>query len=129
MGIKVIYEESGENNYYSPVWMVIERFTVDWNKTFYLDIDSPFERQHDDQIDMDKLTLYVPDYAYVLHKTDPNKLGLHLPTLQDYVNKMHLGIEMPDIERIILRISDIEDVLQYSLPFDRRNQHANYTTN
>lgn len=113
MDIKVIYEESGENSYLIPVWMIIEHFILEWDKTFYIDMNLPFERLPYELIDIEKSALSVPNHAYVLHKTDPLKIGIHLPTLKDYLNSMNLETALIDIEQLVIRINDVEEVLQY----------------
>ncbi|MGI2294123.1 hypothetical protein [Paenibacillus sp. GXUN7292] len=113
MDTKVIYEESGENNRLTPILMVLDKLFWDWHHTLYIKIDAPFEVLTFEELDYDVLSVMVPDNVYVNHSIESNNIGLHLPSLYNYIKKH--GWNVLDVRRLILRISDIEDTLQYDI--------------
>ncbi|MGO4540341.1 hypothetical protein [Paenibacillus sp. 2TAB19] len=106
--VKVVYEESGEDDYLMPVWMIIDCHSFDWNKTLYINIRAPFERTMIDDLD-DRIAAIVPDSSYIRHH---DTLGISLP----HVSQADPALfNFSEIHRLMLRISDIEDVMQYDL--------------
>lgn len=116
MKISVLYDLDIDNARLYPLWMMINYFSFDWTKTIYISIETPFERFTFDEIDSDVLALSVPDNVYIRHPLDPSLFGLHLPSLKKYINKTLVGsgppIDVNDIQRLMLRISDIEDIME-----------------
>lgn len=116
MNMSVLYEPDGEYGRLLPVWVMLDNISLDWNGALYIQLEAPFERYTFDDLDTEVMALAVPDHAYIRHREDPFQVGVHLPTLQSFITKSTLGtgqsIECSDIERLMLRISDIEDTLQ-----------------
>jgi hypothetical protein len=120
VGMNVYYEEDGETGQHIPVWILLRKAQAfDWSKTLYIRLDGPFEAHGLEEWEEDLLALSVPDHAYVRHPRNPALLGLHLPTLRAYVERQPSlaadPVSVPDIDRLLLRISDAEDVLQYNV--------------
>lgn len=119
MNIKVIYEETGEDRQLSPVWMMIENPYFDWDKILYVDIHAPFERLVFDEFESEQAAMSVPDFAYIRHSDKDNYLGISLPlvrqsALNDFKN-ISTSPDLTSIQRIVLRICDIEESLQYNV--------------
>lgn len=112
LSIKVIYEESGVDYLLLPVWMIIDHSIFDWDKTFYIDITTPFERLTFD----DRPALTVPDFTYVRNEV-VNHFGINLSSVKASAIRSTDSkyIDFSCVERLVLRISDIEDVLQYNV--------------
>lgn len=118
--MNVYYEEDGESGQWIPVWILLhDAKAFDWSKTLYIRLDGPFEAYGLDEWDEDLLALSVPDHVYVRHPRDPALVGIHLPTLRTYVYRQTAMADVPvsylDMDRLLLRISDVEDVLQYNV--------------
>lgn len=116
MKISVLYDLDIDNARLFPLWMMINCFTFDWTNTIYISIETPFERFTFDEIESDVLSLSVPDHVYVRHPDDSTLFGIHLPSLRNYIIKTLDGsdqqVEVNDIQRLMLRVNDIEDVLE-----------------
>jgi hypothetical protein len=116
MKISVLYDLDIDNARLFPLWMMINYFTFDWTKTIYINIETPFERFTFDEIESDVLALSVPDHVYVRHPHDPTLFGIHLPSLRNFIIKTLDGsgrqVDLNDIQRLMLRVTDIEDVLE-----------------
>lgn len=118
MKISVVYDLDIDSARLFPEWMMINYFTFDWANTIYISIETPFERFTFDEIESDVLALSVPDHVYVRHPNDPTIFGLHLPSLKSYINKTMDGfsqINVKEIQRLMLRFSDIEDILEVEI--------------
>ncbi|MDF2835861.1 MAG: hypothetical protein K0Q63_1501 [Paenibacillus sp.] len=118
--MNVYYEEDGETGQQIPVWILLhDAKGADWSKTLYVRLNGPFEAHGLDEWDEDLLALSVPDHVYVRHPKNQALVGLHLPTLRAYVERQTSIATEPigilDIDRLLLRISDVEDVLQYNV--------------
>lgn len=113
--ISVVYEEDGIEGRLFPVSMIYECLDLDWTKTLLINIESPFERMTAIELDSDIVALAVPAHAYVLRSDLPMLFGIHLPTLEGYFRSIFPDEELfnkNQIERLIFRITDIEDTLQ-----------------
>ncbi|GBG11348.1 hypothetical protein PAT3040_06149 [Paenibacillus agaridevorans] len=118
--LHVLYERDGDSGHQLPVWvMLTEMRGTDWGQTLYIRLDAPFEAYASDVLDADTLAVAVPDHVYVRHKDDPDVIGIHMPSLRTYVERYTALAEYPvhytEMDRLLLRISDIEDMLQYDV--------------
>lgn len=117
--VKVIYEETGEDNFITPIWMIIDSLYYDWGMTLFVNIKAPFERITMDDIDPDCATLTIPSTAYSRHIDNDHLIGISLPIAWDSAlkafDKKPSFDDPSSIQRLLLRISDIEETLQYSL--------------
>ncbi|REK74379.1 hypothetical protein [Paenibacillus paeoniae] len=116
----VFYEQDGDTGQLVPVWFMLDGTeSLDWSHTLYLSLDAPFEQYLFDECDMDSMALSVPDHVYVRKVDDSTTFGIHLPRLQAYVEQIAAVAEQPfslhDLSRLMLRISDIEDTLQFEI--------------
>ena len=82
MVVKVFYEESGVNSELSPVWMVVEHYSFDWDRTLFVDIEAPFERLTLAEIDNDMRGVSVPAAAYTRHTDRDQLVGISLPQIK-----------------------------------------------
>ncbi|MBH5316718.1 hypothetical protein I6N90_02700 [Paenibacillus sp. GSMTC-2017] len=117
--IKVIYEESGEDGLLNPVWMIVDCHSLDWNKTLTIDITAPFQRITYDEFEGEHPSITVPDFAYTRYESKEHHIGIMLPLVKKAAfraaNVLPSELDLSSVERLVLRISDIEDVLQYSI--------------
>lgn len=120
----MIYEESGEDSLMTPVWMVIDNCRFDWSELLHIDIQAPFERLTYDDIDSDHVAVTVPEAAYTRLPDQQHVVGIRLENvrkgafelLKKYqVDHDYDGFDLSPINRLVLRINDIEDVLQYDV--------------
>lgn len=110
------FEPDGETGKMLPVWLVLDRMNFNWSKTLYVNLESPFEMLTLEHFDTDVAALSVPDHAFVRNPYDSSAVGIHFPVLAEFVRQQaHADPEELEIDRLVLRISDIEDTLQYSV--------------
>ncbi|MCR2804206.1 hypothetical protein [Paenibacillus soyae] len=115
--ISVYYSQNDETGELFPDWLLLTGIQgADWSKTLFLQLDAPFERYLADELEEDAMTLAVPDSVYVRDRTGKTLLGLHLPSLKTYVERIASVSGTPfsylELTRLLLRFSDIEDTLQ-----------------
>jgi len=118
MVVKVIYEETGFDGLLMPVWMIVEDCTFDWDRTLFIDIAAPFQRFISEEYDEYQPAITVPDYAYTRHAVDNRLVGIALPIVKKAAyssNTLSSEFDLTQIQRLILRIEDIEDTLQYNI--------------
>jgi hypothetical protein len=116
MKMSVYYDCDFETGQLLPVWLLLENYTFDLEKPLFIPIEAPFERFTVDQFDPDTLALSVPDHVYVRNQLAPNEIGLNMSALRLHAEKfMGLHYDAYEIRKLLLRISDIEDCLQYDM--------------
>ncbi|WP_054028607.1 hypothetical protein [Bacillus sp. FJAT-28004] len=119
LNVKVVYEESGEDRRMTPIWMIVDSSFYDWEKILFIDIQAPFERLTFDEMYSEREAVTVPDIAYTRHIDNEHLLGISLSIVREAVmNSIQpkpTSLDLSSIQRIVLRICDIEDTLQYSL--------------
>ncbi|MHA6482026.1 hypothetical protein ACX1C1_08985 [Paenibacillus sp. strain BS8-2] len=118
--MNVYYEEDGDSGLHIPIWILLHPAAgLDWSTTLYIRLDGPFQAQGLDEWDAELLAISVPSHVYVRHPQNPALLGIHLPSLRIYIDRQTSIAFDPvshlDIDRLLLRISDVEDVLQYNV--------------
>ncbi|RJX40028.1 hypothetical protein D3P09_11680 [Paenibacillus pinisoli] len=116
----VFYEQDADTGQPIPIWLMIENTeALDWDSTLYIRLDAPFEQYLFNDSDMESMALSVPDHVYVRNMEDPSVFGIHLPALRAYVRRIAAMADQPfslqDLSRLMLRISDIEDTLQFEV--------------
>lgn len=117
MNTSVYYARNDESGALYPDWLLLTGIEgADWSRTLFIRLDAPFERYLTDELDEDAMTLSAPDFVYVRHQTDQSLLGLHLPSLKAYVDRIASVSGTPfshlDLTHLLLRFTDIEDALQ-----------------
>jgi hypothetical protein len=116
MNMSVYYDHDPETGLLVPVWILLEHYGFDWSRPLFLPIQAPFERFMADQFDPDMLVLSVPDHVYLRTRNTANDIGINLPTLRVHAEMfMESHYNISEIRRLMLRVSDIEDVLQYDI--------------
>jgi hypothetical protein len=99
--------------------MIIDKHHYDWGKILYIDIQAPFEHLTFDEIDSEREAVTVPEHAYTRHADNDLLLGISLSIVRESArNAIHPkpdSLDLSNVQRIVLRIGDIEDTLQYSL--------------
>ncbi|MFD0589549.1 hypothetical protein ACFQZE_16290 [Paenibacillus sp. GCM10027627] len=113
----VFYEMDGETGIQLPVWLMLDDIGGEqWNSALYILFEAPFERFLFHELDQDVMALSVPDHVYVKDRDNPFAIGIHMPALKSYANRMMAASDdyysEADLSRLMLRISDIEDILQ-----------------
>lgn len=115
MQMSVYYDRDSETGQLFPVWLLLDHLSFDWSKPLYISIVAPFERFSVDQFDPDTLALSIPDHVYIRNFNEL-EVGLNMPALQLHAEKyMGLHFDVSEIRTLMLRIGDIEDVLQYAI--------------
>ncbi|MHA6481097.1 hypothetical protein ACX1C1_04135 [Paenibacillus sp. strain BS8-2] len=110
------FEPDGETGKMHPAWLVLDRMNFDWTKTLYVNLETPFELLTLEEFDSDVASLSVPDFVFVRNPYDPKEFGINFLLLAEFVRQQaHADPEDLEIDRLVLRISDIEDSLQYSV--------------
>lgn len=123
----VYYLPDGESGRLVPVWLMLTCFEESRSDTLVLRLEAPFVRMTEEQLGEDgELALTVPDSAYVRLPEDPSAVGIRLPALRTYAASIAAAADTPfewsDIKRLILRVSDIEEALQYEVDWTRLNR-------
>ncbi|GKU78551.1 hypothetical protein [Paenibacillus sp. L3-i20] len=117
--ISGIYEESGESKLLTPVWMIVECHSLNWDKTLTIDIKAPFHRITYDELEGVFPSITVPDFAYTRHESNDFQFGIILPLVKKAAlsaeNICQAEIDLSSVYRLVLRIGDIEDILQYNV--------------
>ncbi|WP_054023671.1 hypothetical protein [Bacillus sp. FJAT-28004] len=83
LNVKVIYEDSGEDNLLIPIWMIIDSPYFDWGMTLFINIKVPFERTTFEDIDPECAAVTVPSTAYTRHIDNDQLIGISLPIVWD----------------------------------------------
>ena len=117
MRTSVYYAVHDESGALYPEWLLLTGIeNVDWGRTLFLRLDAPFERYGIDELEEEAMSLSVPDFVYVRHPSEQTLLGIHLPSLEEYVDRLSSVSGTPfshmDLTRLLLRFADIEETLQ-----------------
>ncbi|MEK3882377.1 hypothetical protein [Paenibacillus sp. PL2-23] len=116
MNMSLYYDREFESGQLVPVWLLLDHLSFDWSKPLFVPIQAPFERFEVDQFDPDTLALSVPDQVYIRNPYAPNEVGLNMPALRTHAETfMGIHCDTSEIRILLLRIGDIEDVLQYNI--------------
>lgn len=117
MKITVFFDWDGDSGVMHPVSLLLDSQSFDWTRSLQICLEAPFEQHDFDEPDMDVLSLIVPDHTLVRLPDYPHAFGIHMPSLRQYADRLLAlseGVASPsDIRRLMLRISDVEDALQY----------------
>ncbi|AZN43391.1 hypothetical protein [Paenibacillus albus] len=123
----VIYRESGYFGELAPEWLVYNLGMLSeesWEKRLYIPINAPFERQEIDEFD-DTASITVPISAYTVREDKPARVGIHLPTVAAFAKERCRSIgatfDSSLIRRLVMRLADIEEVLQIDVRFHIQN--------
>lgn len=116
MRISVVHNWDGDSGVMRPVSLLLDSQLFDWTRSLFIRLEAPFEHHDFDESDTDALSLTVPDHVYVRHPDFPSEIGIHMPALRQHAER-HLALfDWPvstlDIRRLLLRLSDVEDVLR-----------------
>ncbi|MFD2116398.1 hypothetical protein ACFSTH_08065 [Paenibacillus yanchengensis] len=119
--INVLYEYTGEAYCKNPVWVLVESADFCWNSMLHIDIIAPFAYISYGEL-FDFPAINIPAHALVRTQVT-NQIGINLPYIKEELHKTQSNFahHVLDITRLILRIADIEDTLEYII--DWRKQH------
>ncbi|MEF2247711.1 hypothetical protein [Paenibacillus sp. IITD108] len=110
------FEHESESGSLIPSWIVLDRIRLDWSNTLYINLHTPFELLTLESFDVDISSISIPDFAYVRNPYEPASFGIHMPTLANFIeSQTYANPNDLEIERLVMRISDIEDCLQYTI--------------
>lgn len=108
MRSRVYYDSDYEGNLY-PLWYTLEG-SIDWDKpTFYFPVSTPFERVDSISFDDGIIGCSVLAQELLVRPDKPNQLGINLGAVKERVSE---NIEPEKIERLIIQLSDMEELLQ-----------------
>lgn len=108
MRSKVYYDSDYEGNLY-PLWYTIEG-SIDWDQpTLYFPINAPFERIDSISFDDEIIGCSVFAQELIAHQNKPNQLGINLEAVRSRISE---NIEPHKVERLIIQVSDIEELMQ-----------------
>lgn len=108
MRSRVYYDSNYEGNFY-PLWYTLEE-TIDWNTpTIYFTITAPFERVDSVSFDDEIIGSSVFAQELIVHQNKPNQLGINLEAVRSRISE---NIEPYNVERLIIQVADIEDLMQ-----------------
>ncbi|WP_090644108.1 hypothetical protein [Paenibacillus sp. UNC496MF] len=127
--IGVIYTESGYYGELTPVWMIFDwsDLTNDiWQKTLYIPLSGPFEQLELDDTYDELTAITVPLSAFTRRTDKEHYIGVHMPTVAAFAKEHSLhqagrSIDIELINRLVMRISDIEDALLLDVRFHIQN--------
>ncbi|MHA7966617.1 hypothetical protein ACX93W_21120 [Paenibacillus sp. CAU 1782] len=109
-------EWDGYEGVMRPVLLMLHSPGFDWTKTLDVKLEAPFESCTEDEFYYEAMSLTVPDHVYVRQVNGHRgKIGISMPLLAQYAHRLFAQStnppSLPDIARLVLRISDIEDML------------------
>jgi hypothetical protein len=105
---RVYYDSDVEGNLY-PLWYAIEG-SIDWDlPSVYLPINAPFERIDSIQFDDELIGCSVFAQELIVNQNKPNQLGINLEAVRERISE---NIEPYKVERLIIQVTDIEDLMQ-----------------
>jgi hypothetical protein len=108
MKSKVYYDSDYEGNLY-PLWYTIEG-SIDWDgSTMYFPITAPFERIDSISFDDELIGCSVFTQELIVHQNKSNQLGINLEAVRSRISE---NIEAYKVERLIIQVSDIEELMQ-----------------
>jgi hypothetical protein len=108
-------EWDGYEGIQRPVLLLLYSTGFDWTKTLKVELEAPFESCDEDSYN-EAMSLTVPDHVYVRQANGQRgEIGISMPLLAQYAQRVLAQSANPpglsDITRLVLRISDIEDML------------------
>ncbi|MCO7127756.1 hypothetical protein NIE88_18585 [Sporolactobacillus shoreicorticis] len=107
MNSKVYYDSDYEGNFY-PLWYTIEGL-IDWEQSnFYFPVSAPFERIDSISFDDGIIGCSVLAQELLVRPDKPNQLGINLDAVKTRASER---IEPEQIERLIIQLSDMEELL------------------
>ncbi|EST12243.1 hypothetical protein [Sporolactobacillus laevolacticus] len=108
MKSRVYYDSDYEGNL-CPLWYTIEG-SIDWEQsTSYFPINAPFERIDSVQFNDGIISCSVFSQELMVNDNKPEQLGINLEAI---IARISVHIEPYRVERLIIQIVDIEEVLQ-----------------
>ncbi|SEM80522.1 hypothetical protein SAMN05518847_101848 [Paenibacillus sp. OV219] len=123
----VIFTESGYFGELCPTWLLYKIGKLSeatWTKRLYIPLDAPFERTEIDEYDS-TTSVTVPLSAYTIREDKPNRVGVHLPTVfafaEERCRQVGNQLDCTLIHRLVMRLSDIEEILQIDIRFHIQN--------
>jgi hypothetical protein len=118
---KVYYDSDIEGNLY-PLWYTVEG-NIDWDSTrLFLQINTPFERIDSIQFDDEIIGCSVFAQELIVNQNKPNQLGINLEAVRRRISE---NIEPYKVERLIIQVTDIEDLLQIGRKLFEWHSHEN----
>ncbi|MFX3616276.1 MAG: hypothetical protein ACE3JK_01930 [Sporolactobacillus sp.] len=108
MRSRVYYDSDVEGNLY-PLWYTLEG-SIDWNEpTLFFFVSAPFERIDNIQFDDELIGCSVFAQELIVNEYKPDELGINLAAVRAQIIQ---NIEPEKVERLILQVGDIEEILQ-----------------
>ncbi len=118
--MKVFYDQSEDG--LSPVWMLLPINTLEWQlERFYVPLKAPFERFTTEDFNSNQLYITVLIEDLVRNWNERESIGISLPSIQNRFNaqksKNDIDEEytISDIQHLVVRMGDIEEVLQMNI--------------
>ncbi|MFT8930068.1 MAG: hypothetical protein ABF969_12105 [Sporolactobacillus sp.] len=108
MRSRVYYDRDIEGNLY-PLWYTLEG-SIDWSDpTLFFFVSAPFERIDSIQFDDELIGCSVYAQELIVNEYRDGALGIDLAAVSARISQ---NIEPEKVERLILQVADIEDLLQ-----------------
>ena len=118
--MKVYYEQFDAG--LAPVWMLLPINTIEWElERFYVSLNMPFEQFTTDDFDANQLYVSVQIEDLIRNWKERESIGISLSSIrkrieaQKLINEIDKMYVFSDIEYMVVRMSDIEEVLQMNI--------------
>ncbi|QGQ95811.1 hypothetical protein EHS13_13460 [Paenibacillus psychroresistens] len=118
--MKVYYDEFEGG--LSPVWMIVPINLIEWQlERFYISLSTPFEQFTTNDFDSNQLYLTVQIEDLIRNWNEQDSVGISLSSIrsrfesQKSNNDIDVEFICTDIEQLVIRMSDIEEVLQMNI--------------
>lgn len=115
MNIRCQYEWDGHSGVMLPSMLLVDSPGFDWTTMLEISLEAPFESFDTDLYEEERLSLTVPDHVYVRSPNSSGTLRLSMPLLARFAERLFAESfdppQLHEIGRLVLRLSDIEDML------------------
>jgi hypothetical protein len=118
--LKVYYDQFEDG--LAPVWMLLPINTLEWQlERFYVSLSTPFEQFTTDDFDTNQLYVSVHIEDLIRNWKERESIGISLSSIlqrfktQKSNNEIDEEYVISDIEHMVVRMSDIEEVLQMNI--------------
>lgn len=94
-----------------PIWAIIhfEPAEIDWDSTWYIPVETPFEKQEMDAYSDEMMGVSVLISDLVVSYGYSNHYGIHLPYIKERIEKH--SADIMDVKQFVIQVSDIEELL------------------
>ncbi|QGQ95893.1 hypothetical protein EHS13_13915 [Paenibacillus psychroresistens] len=111
-----IYYDQLDDGLLAPIWMLLPIHTLEWQlERFYVSFNSPYEQFTTNVFDAKPLYIIVQMEDLFRNWKERESIGISLHSIHKRFNTNNEELIISDIEYMLVRILDIEEVLQMNI--------------